>query len=115
MATDVAAQLAGYLAALQAAGIRAVDDPRDINPPALLVRAPTLHYRFGRGCVGADWTARLVLINSGYRQALETALPLLEAIQDALGGVVVTATPADWELPDGGGPTPGYQLQWTTH
>ena len=108
-------QLDTYLQQLQLAGIRATDDPRDINPPAVLLRAPVLQYRFGRGCVAADWTARLVLVNSGTRQALQEALPLLQRIQDALQGAVVTATPADFELPDGGGPTPGYQLTWSTH
>lgn len=108
-------QLEQYLAALTAAGIRATDDPRDINPPALLLRPPVLSFRFGRGCVAADWTARLVLVNAGTRQALQEALPLIQQIQDALQGAVVTATPADWELPDGGGPTPGYQLTWSTH
>jgi len=115
MATDVLGQLQGFLDDLQAAGIRATDDPRDINPPALLIRAPVMHYRFGRGCVTADWTGRLVLNNAGTRQALQEAVPLIAAIQDALQGVLVTATPADWELPDGGGPTPGYQLTWTTN
>jgi hypothetical protein len=113
MATDVLGTLQRYLDALQAAGIRATDDPRDLNPPALLIRPPVLHFRFGRGCQSADWTARLVLSNSGTRQALQEALPLIERIQEALQGAVVTATPADWELPDGGGPTPGYQLTWT--
>lgn len=107
-------QLQGYLDALTAAGIRASDDPRDINPPMLLLRPPTLSYRFGRGCVAADWTARLVLVNAGVRQALAEALPLLQQIQDALQ-LVYTATPADFDLPDGGGPTPGYQLTWSTH
>lgn len=108
-------QLEAYLSQLRAAGIRATDDPRDINPPAVLLRPPVLQFRFGRGCIGAEWTARLVLINAGTRQALQEALPLIEQIQDALQGAVITATPAEWDLPDGGGPTPGYQLTWATH
>lgn len=113
--TDPLAQMSAYLQALTDAGIRATDDARDLNPPAVQLRAPVLNFRFGRGCVGADWTARLVLPNSGQHQALSTALPMLLSIQEALGGVVVTATPADFELPDGGGPVPGYQLTWSTH
>lgn len=109
------AQIRDYLTDLNAAKIRATDDPRDINPPCVLIRPPVLNFRFGRGCVGADWTARLILNNAGTRQALEEALPLIDAIQTALGGVIVTATPADFELPDGGGPVPGYSLTWTTH
>lgn len=109
------AQMDAYLAALQAAGVRATADARNINPPAVLLRAPVLHFRFGRGCQQADWTARLILPNSGTREALQLALPLIETIQTALQGAIVTATPADWELPDGGGPTPGYQLTWSSH
>lgn len=115
MATDVLQQLQGYLDDLTAAGIRATDDPRDINPPAVLVRPPVLHFRFGRGCIGADWTARLYLLNSGTRQALAEGLPLIESVQEALQGLLVDATPVDLQLPDGGGPTPGYQLTWSTH
>lgn len=112
---DPLVQLDAYLAALNGAGIRATVDARDINPPAVQLRAPVLHYRFGRGCIAADWTARLILPDNGQREALAAALPLLQQIQDALLGAVVTATPADWDLPDGGGPAPGYQLTWTTH
>lgn len=112
---DPLARLDAYLEALRTAGIRAVVDGRDVNPPAVQLRAPTLRYRFGRGCTEADWTARLILPNTGQREALAAALPLLAAIQEALSGAVVEATPADWDLPDGGGPAPGYELTWTTH
>lgn len=115
MAADLLAQLDAYLSALTAAGVRATSDARDVNPPAVLIRPPVMTFRFGRGCIQADWVARVVLPNSGTRQAMETGVPLIEQIQTALGGVIVTATPADFELPDGGGPTPGYQLAWSTH
>ena len=113
--TDPLALMDTYLEVLDAAGIRSAVDGRDINPPAVQLRAPTLTYRFGRGCVEAAWTARLILPNNGQRTALAEALPLLQRIQDALEGAVVTATPTDFELPDGGGPVPGYTLTWTTH
>lgn len=113
MATDVLAMAQGYVAALQQAGIRAVLNPADINPPCVWVRAPVMRFRFGRGCVSADWEARLYLIDSGYEQALKTAVPLITQIQEALNFAVVEAVPADWALPDGG-TVPGYLFNWTT-
>ncbi len=107
-------QLQEYLQALTAAGIRATDDARDINPPCVLIRAPALLFRFGKGCTQADWTARLYLVNAGTKEALQAAIPLINEIQTALEGAIVEATPADFDLPDGGGPTPGYLLEWST-
>lgn len=107
-------RLLDYREKLLAAGIRASIDGRDVNPPAVLIRPPTMFYRFGRGCYACDWEARVFLPDSGTEQALKAALPLLEQVQSALGGVVVTATPADFQLADGG-TAPGYALTWTTH
>lgn len=114
MATDVLALMDSYVAQLTAGGVRATTDPRDLNPPAVLIRPPALHYRFGRGCIAADWTARLYLPDPGTREALELALTQLDAIQQALGFAVVTATPADFSLLDGA-TVPGYTLTWQTH
>lgn len=114
MATDVLAQAAAYIAQLEAAGVRATLDPRDLNPPAVLIRPPTLHFRFGRGCVGADWTARLYLPDPGTADALRLAMEQLALIQDALGIAGITATPADFTLLDGA-TVPGYSLTWSTH
>lgn len=112
---DPAALMAQYVDDLRSAGIRAVIDYRDINPPAVQLRAPVLHFRFGRGCIAADWTARLILPNNGQEEALKSAMDFIPRIQEAIGGVIVDANPADWDLPDGGGPAPGYELTWTTH
>lgn len=114
MATDVQAQMAAYVAQLEAAGVRATMDPRNLNPPAVLIRPPTLHYRFGRGCVGADWTARLYLPDAGTADALRLAMEQLELIQDALGYVAASAVPGDFTLLDGA-TVPGYALTWSTH
>jgi hypothetical protein len=114
MATDVLALMRSYVAQLEGAGVRATVDPRNLNPPAVLVRPPTLHYRFGRGCVAADWQARLYLPDPGTEGALAIALPLLEQITVALEGAPTEATPADFQLPDGA-TVPGYQLSWSTH
>lgn len=114
MAADVLAQMQAYVTQLEAGGVRATLDPRDLNPPAVLIRPPTLHYRFGRGCVGADWTARLYLPDPGTLDALRIALPQLDAIQNALGFAVADAVPGDFTLMDGA-TVPGYTLTWATH
>jgi hypothetical protein len=114
MAADVLAQMATYVAQLQAGGVRATLDPRDINPPAVLIRPPVLHYRFGRGCVAVDWTARLYLPDPGTLDALRIALPELDKIQAALGYAIAQAVPGDFTLLDGA-TVPGYTLTWTTH
>lgn len=114
MVTDVLGSMRAYVAQLEGAGVRATLDPRDINPPAVLIRPPTLHYRFGRGCVAADWQARLFLPDPGTEGALKLAYPLLEQISAALEGAPTSATPADFTLADGA-TVPGYQLSWSTH
>lgn len=113
MPTDVLAQAQAYVAQLRAAGIRATLNPADINPPTVWVRAPRMRFRFGRGCIGADWEARLYLVDSGYEQAMKTAIPLISEIQDALNFAVVEAEPADFALVDGG-TVPGYIFTWST-
>jgi hypothetical protein len=113
--SNPAEQITAYVEALNAAGIPACIDYRDINPPAVQLRAPVMHFRFGRGCIAADWTARLILLNSGQEEAIKQAFDLIPKIQDALGGAIVDARPQDYDLPDGGGPAPGYELTWTTH
>lgn len=107
-------QVQEYRAALIAAGIRAVVDGRDVNPPAVQIRPPVLHYRFGRGCYAADWEAYVYLPDTGTEQVLKAALPLLDQVQTALKGVVTTATPTDFALADGG-TAAGYTLTWSTH
>ena len=45
--TDVLAQAQSYVALLTAADIRATLNPANINPPAVLIRPPIMHFRFG--------------------------------------------------------------------
>jgi len=114
--TDVIAQMEAYQTAVEEAGVRCALDARDVNPPALLIRPPTLRYRFGRGCIGADWAAWLYLPDSGQIHSLRTGLPILETIHGALasaGVAVLSATPADFQPPDGA-ILPGFILNWTT-
>ena len=110
------ARMESYRDAIVAAGVRCVLDARDINPPSVLLRPPTLHYRFGRGCVGAEWRAWLYLPDAGQIDALRLAFPILETTVTALGGIGVAVTdaePGDYQLPDGG-TVPGFTISWTT-
>jgi hypothetical protein len=97
---------------LTAAGIRATVDARNLNPPCVQVRRPTLHYKFGRGIAEADWELWLMVPDSGTSQALKTVSELLTDVQTALGFAAVEATPDDAALPDGS-TVPMYRLTWS--
>lgn len=114
--TDLLAQMESYRDALTTGGVRAVLDARDVNPPCVLIRPPSVAYRFGRGCVGASWAAWLYLPDAGQLDALRVGFPLLSAAHEALataGVAIVNAEPADFALPDGG-TVPGFTLNWST-
>lgn len=102
----------GIVDALKAGGVRATLDPRDVNPPCVLVRPPDLAYRFRYGDWDATWKAWALTPDAGRGQVLKAFGPMLAAVQDALGGVVTAATPEDVTLPDGS-TIPGYALSWT--
>jgi hypothetical protein len=102
--------------AISAAGVRSVLDARDVNPPAVLIRPPTVAYRFGRGCIGATWAAWLFLPDAGQIDALRVGFPILETVYGALatvGVALLNAEPGDFTLPDGG-TVPGFILTWNT-
>jgi hypothetical protein len=96
---------------LRASGVRATQDGRDANPPCVLVRPPTLHYRFGKGWTG-DMEAWAMVPATGQRVDLSALGGLLDDVQDALAGAVVTATPDEAATADGG-TVPIYRLTWT--
>jgi len=111
---DPLADMKRYRDAITAAGVRCVLDARDVNPPSVLIRPPTLSYRFGRGCVGSEWAAWLMLPDAGQLDALRVGFPILDTITDALAGAgvaVVDATPSDFQSADGG-TVPGFILTW---
>jgi len=110
--TDIVAAAQAILTQLEAAGIRAVVDGRDVNPPCVQLRPPTVHYRFGRGCVGFDWEARLMVPDVGMSQAWKQLGTLLDAVEIALNYPSPTATPGDTILPDGS-TVPTYVLTWS--
>lgn len=109
---NLAAAVAGYVDALQAAGIRASADTRDLNPPCVHVNPPEVRYRFGKGW-DATWRAYVVAADTGPTESLAVVGELLESVQAALGGLVVSGRPAELLSLDGGPPLPAYELNWT--
>jgi hypothetical protein len=97
---------------LEAGGVRAYVDARDANPPCVLLRPPSLAYRFGKGGWDASWTAWVLVPDAGRSQVLKTFGPLLDDVQAALGYAVVEARPDDTTMPDGS-TLPLYALTWT--
>lgn len=104
---DLSAALADVVDALTAAGIAAVVDMRDLNPPAVYVAAPQLAFDRLRG-----WTAVVdlwaVVPAAGRLQALSGLGPLLAQVIDVWPATA--AYPADLPPLDGGDPMPAYRL-----
>jgi hypothetical protein len=109
---DLAAAAQAIVDRLTGAGVRATVDGRDLNPPVVQVRAPTMSFRFGKGCWDAEWEAWAMVPATGMRGDLKALGDLVAAVQDALGGAVVTATPGEVVLADGS-TVPMYRLTWT--
>lgn len=109
---NLSAAVAGYVDTLVSAGVRASADTRDINPPCVHINPPEVAYRFGKGW-DATWRAYVIAPDSGPAESLEVVGGLLEAVQAAMVGRVVTARPAELLTLDGGPPLPAYELNWT--
>jgi hypothetical protein len=109
---DLAAAVAGVVDALTAAGVRATDDPRNINTPAVLVNPPEIAYRFGRAGFTATWELWCLVADTGRHSALVAVSQLITDTQNALGWAAVSARPDNFLMPDGSSPA-GYILTFT--
>lgn len=109
---DLAAAMDAELKKLTGAGLNATDDVRDLNPPAFLLRPPTITYRFGKGW-DANWELWAIWPDTGQRQAIAGLGPLIEKAQAALGFAITTGRPDMTSLPQGA-PAPTYVLGYTT-
>ncbi len=95
------------ITALSAAGIRATDDQRNLNPPAVLVMAPTIRHN---RLAGATATVDLICVVGATGRADESRL------LDPLVAAVRAIWPATYEFPvnqptlAGGDPLPGRRL-----
>lgn len=109
---DLAAAVQSVVDELDAAGIRATNDGRNLNPPCVLVRAPILHFRFGKPTYDADMEVWALVPASGTSGDLKNLGDLVVEVTEALSGRPVTATPDEATLADGG-TAPMYRLTWT--
>jgi len=103
------------IAQLVAGGVRAVADERDVNPPCVLVSAPVVTFRFGRGAWDGDWRLFAIVGDTGRPAATAALDDLLEQVQAALRGALLTGTPTQYPGIDGAPPLPAYELTLTTH
>ena len=108
---NIADEVQRVVEALEAAGIRAVVDVRDANPPCVQIAPPALTYRFG-GCAEMEFAARVMVPDSGASSVLTSIGPYLDTVVSALGGAPTRADPETWLLPDGS-TVPGYNIVWT--
>jgi len=109
---DIADTLANLARVLSEAGVRATIDPRDLNPPGVLVAAPTFRWTFG-GRLSVDYRLLVVVPSAGAANDLKAIGALLDQISAVLAGAPVTATPSAWPDAGGGDPLPAYELAWT--
>jgi len=110
---DVAGAVQSVVDRLTAAGIRAVLDERDINPPCVYVAPPAVSFRFGAGGFTAAFTGWCVTGAAGRNVDLVTLGALIDQVGAALGWSAVTADPADLLIPHQAAPLPAYRLTWS--
>ena len=112
---DLAAQVDGVLVRLRGAGLRAVADMRDVNPPCVYVTPPQIQFRFGKGGADLTWTIAAIVPNTGRDVALKNLTPLIDKVAAALAATPVTSgRPIDVTGLDGAAPCPAYELTFTT-
>jgi hypothetical protein len=112
---DLAGAVADVLDRLTAAGIRAVADVRNVNPPCVYVTPPQIAWRFGKQYADLGWTIAVIVPNTGRDVALKNLGPLIGATVDALAATPVTdGRPIDITGTDGASPMPAYELTFTT-
>ena len=101
------------LGRLTAAGIRAVTDERDVNPPCVLLGPPTIAFRFGRPAWDGEFRLLAVVGDTGRDQATAALDELLGQVSAAIG--LLTGTPTQFTALDGAPALPAYELTLTTH
>lgn|SRR3954470_9560622 len=108
--TGLAGAVAGVLETFTTAGVRAVDDLRNVNPPCLYLVPPEGSFRFDRGRVDVEWVAYLVVGNAG----THAAMVALSDVVDAVAGLhsFTTFTRDAVADPGGGDALPALRLSW---
>ena len=110
---NVAGAVQSVVDRLVAAGIRATNDERDLNPPCVYVAPPAVEWRFGRGDFAATFTVWCVTGAAGRNIDLVNLGDLLDQVGEALHYVATRADPADLLVPHQAAPLPAYRLTWT--
>jgi hypothetical protein len=101
------------LGKLEAAGVRATIDIRDLNPPGCYLAPPELEFRFRQGDYTATYTLLVCAPNTTRRQQFVAMAELLAAVNGALGYRSPNARPVDVPTNDGTAILLGYELSWT--
>lgn len=115
MAVDVPAAMQELLDLLTAAGIRATQDEAQLNPPCVLVRRPTLQWRFSGTCQSATWSVLAVAENVDRQIALTQLAGLLQETSDAIGRRFSSARATTLAAPGGDDARlEAYEMTWTT-
>ena len=107
---SLATATAAVLQAFTDAGVRAVDDQRDINPPCLYLMPPSGSFRFDRGRADVTWTAYLVTGDAGARPASKALSDLVDKVAGTFS--FTTFARVGLRVPGGGDPLPSYELTW---
>jgi len=111
----IAAVQDAVVALLAAAGIRAVVDTRDVNPPCVFVAPPALTFRFGRGGgFDAELTVQAIVGDTGGRATTEALDELLGQVGAALNWQLTQAVPGQFPGADGARTLPCYTLTVTS-
>ena len=107
---SIATATAAVLQTFLDAGVRAVDDARDINPPCIYLMPPEGAFRFDRHRADVTWTAYLVTGDAGARPATKALSELVDKIAGTFS--FTTFDRVGLTLSGGGDPLPSYQLTW---
>lgn len=108
---SLATAVADVLAVFNDAGVRAVDDLRDVNAPCVYVIPPEGAFRLDRRRATIEWVAYLVVGNAGAHASLGALSQLVDDVAGALPFTTFTRDAV--QMPDGGDPLPALRLSWT--
>jgi hypothetical protein len=105
--------LEAILGALEAAGVRATIEIKDLNPPGCYLAPPDLEFRFRQGDYTATYTLLVCAPNTSRRQQYAAMAELLAVVNGALGYRSPSARPVDVPTNDGTAVLLGYELSWS--
>lgn len=111
--TALSDALEAIVARFESAGVPAVTDARNLNPPGVVVALPTLRPRFGKASCDVDATAYVVVVNAGHPGSLAELSEYVGRVLESGIYAFTRAEPYDLTLPGGGDASPAYRLEWS--